>query len=216
VIEAAKPALVGIVTTRPAQDGRGAAGRVSGVGFIVEPSGYILTSRRAVRGPSVIHVRLADGRTLPVTLIAFDPPRDVAALKVKATGLPTIRLGRSSALKVGEVVVLLGTPVGSEQAGAISATDSAARETLAVTVAVGPNSTGGPLINARGEAVGIATGTGNPTREAPATSVAVPIDRAKPILRRLQARTHRPERHLAAASRVPVGPVGSFARHEGK
>jgi serine protease Do len=190
VIDAAKPALVGIVTTRPTPDGGGATGRVSGVGFIVVPSGYILTSSRAVRGTSAIHVRLADGRTLPVTLIGWDPLRDVAALKVNATGLPTIRLGSSSALKVGEVVVLLGMPVGSEQAGAIRATDSATGGTLAVTVAVGPDSTGGPLVNARGEAVGIATGTGNSTGEGPAMSVAVPIDRAKPILRRLQARTY--------------------------
>jgi serine protease Do len=180
----------------------------------VEPSGYILTSGRAVRWPSAIHARLDDGRTLPVTLIAFDPSRDVAALKVSATGLPTIRLGSSSALKVGEGVVLLGMPVGSEQAGTISAMGSATRGTLAVTVAVGPESTGGPLINARGEAVGIATGTGDSTREAPATSVVVPIDRAKLILRDLQARINPPERHLAPPNLVPVGPVGSFERAE--
>ncbi|MGH7321273.1 MAG: trypsin-like peptidase domain-containing protein, partial [Candidatus Rokuibacteriota bacterium] len=83
-----------------------------GSGFIIESSGYIVTNHHVVDGAKSIEVTLNDGRKLPAKLVGNDPETDLALLKVDASGLPTIPLGSSGALKVGEPVMAIGNPFG--------------------------------------------------------------------------------------------------------
>jgi S1-C subfamily serine protease len=161
-----------------------AAGR-RGAGFIVDPNGYVVTSQRLVAGRGTVEVTLHDGRTLPVSVVSRDPAAGVAVLKLDAAGLPAARLGTSSGLRVGDPVLALGArhPSGpAVTAGTLRGTGVANGGTLALDVPLTPGGGGGPLLNTRGEVIGVASDAR--TQGAPAT--AVPIDRIKPILRELQ------------------------------
>jgi S1-C subfamily serine protease len=161
----------------------GAPGR-GGAGFIVDSSGYIVTSHQVANTAGPLEVTLHDGRRLPVRIVARDPFGNVAVLKVDATGLPTIALGDSRSVRVGEPVMALGRGGGSGTdvaVGVIRATGDAVGGHLATDLPGRRDRTGGPLVNARGEAVGVATGwvSGH--------AAAAPIDRVKPILADLRA-----------------------------
>jgi serine protease Do len=150
-----------------------------GLGFVVDSSGFIVTSDRLVSGGRSLAVRLHDGRTLPVRVVARDSLSGVAVLKVDASGLPAIALGSSGSLRVGDPVLALNTGGGAPAeatAGTVSATGTATGGDLATDLPGGPARAGAPLLNAAGEAVGIATGA------AGARMAAIPIDRVKPVL----------------------------------
>jgi S1-C subfamily serine protease len=171
--QAVSPALV---TVR-------AAGR-RGAGFVVDSSGYVVTSQRLVAGRGPIEVTLHDGRTLPVSVVSRDPAAGVAVLKLNADGLPVARLGTSSGLRVGDPVLALGARRSSGPAvtaGSLRGT-GATGGILALDVPLTPGGGGGPLFNARGEVIGVASDG----RRDGAPATAVPIDRIKPILRGLQ------------------------------
>jgi putative serine protease PepD len=161
----------------------GAPGR-GGAGFIVDPSGYIVTSHQVANTAGPLEVTLHDGRKLPVRIVARDPFGNVAVLKVDATGLPSIALGDSRSVRVGEPVMALGRGAGSATdvaVGVIRATGDGTGGNLATDLPGRRDRTGGPLVNARGEAVGVATGS------AAGHAAAAPIDRVKPILADLRA-----------------------------
>jgi serine protease Do len=150
-----------------------------------------------VRGATVIEVTLHDGRRLTAGLVAQDPLNGVAVLKVKATGLPAIALGDSQALAAGEPVLVIGDRRGSDPTltvVSIRATGAATGGNLAVDLPVSRQGSGGPLLNRFGQAVGIVIDSAG---ETPTLTFAVPIDRVKPILRRLMA---------AAGPAVALGP----------
>src|SRR5919201_3867842 len=136
-----------------------------GSGFIIDPAGYIVTNHHVVDGAKSVEVTLNDGRKLPARLIGSDPETDIAVIKVEATGLPVIPLGSSSALRVAEPVMAIGNPFGLDHTvtvGIISGTGrviGAGRydDFLQTDAAINPGNSGGPLINTRGEAVGIAS-----------------------------------------------------------
>lgn len=160
----------------------------SGSGFIVEPSGYIVTSNQVVGSASALEVILNDGRTLPVQLIARDPASDVAVLKIDATGLPAVPLAAPGATRSGEVVLAIGRSSGLDPMvtlGIVGAQPTAA-DLLQTDLAITAETAGGPIVNARGEAVGIATSSPTPAGAGPATLQGVPVERARPILRQLQ------------------------------
>jgi serine protease Do len=176
------------------REGRGER-RGLGSGFIIDPTGYIVTNHHVVDGAASIEVTLADGRTLAGKLVGSDAETDLAVLKVEATGLPTIPLGRSSTLKVAEPVMAIGNPFGLDHTvtvGIISGTGrviGAGRydDFLQTDAAINPGNSGGPLIDTRGEAVGIATaivpGPGGGSR---GIGFAIPIDLARPIVAQLR------------------------------
>src|SRR5262249_57985276 len=101
MIDAVKQAVVIVRASAPSGRPPGSPGR-AGVGFVVDPSGYVVTSDRLIRGTSAIEVELADGRTLPVTRIATDPLSDVAVLKVNAARLAAIALRGAAGGRGGE------------------------------------------------------------------------------------------------------------------
>ncbi|HAA46291.1 MAG: protease Do [Halomonas sp. 54_146] len=134
-----------------------------GSGFIISDDGYVMTNAHVVQDADEILVRLNDRRELSAELIGSDPQTDVALLKIDATDLPTLTLGDSDALKVGEWVAAIGSPFGfdySVTAGIVSAINrtlprDAYVPFIQTDVAINPGNSGGPLFNLDGEVVGI-------------------------------------------------------------
>jgi serine protease Do len=160
----------------------GPSGPSRGLGFVVDPGGLVVTSARLLQGQgsSAVEITLATGQRLPVVSIARDALSDVAVLKVEARGLPSLALGESRSLRVGETVVAVGSAEGgnaSVATGVVRATSLATGGDLALDLSARPERTGGPVLNARGEAVGMSAWP------AGTSSSAVPVDRMKQMLR---------------------------------
>lgn len=134
-----------------------------GSGFIVSPDGLVLTNAHVVKGASDVTVKLTDRREFRAKVLGADLKTDVAVLKIDAKDLPTVRLGSTRDLQVGEWVLAIGSPFGFENsvtAGVVSAKgrslpDDSLVPFIQTDVAVNPGNSGGPLFNARGEVVGI-------------------------------------------------------------
>jgi serine protease Do len=165
-----------------------------GSGFIIDAGGYIVTNHHVVDGAKSVEVTLNDGRKLPAKVVGSDSETDIALLRVEATGLPTIPLGNSSALRVAEPVMAIGNPFGLDHTvtvGIISGTSrviGAGRydDFLQTDAAINPGNSGGPLINMRGEAVGIASAIASRSGGFQGVGFAIPIDLAKPIVQQLR------------------------------
>jgi len=179
--------------------------RSLGSGFIVNADGYVVTNNHVVDGATEIKVTLADGRELAAKVLGRDPKTDLALLKIDATGLPLIALGVSTQLQVGEPVMAIGNPFGLEQTvttGIVSATGRVIGEGpyddfIQTDASINPGNSGGPLINSKGQAVGINTALVSQTGGSVGIGFAIPIDLAKPVLTQ-----------LAAAGRVERGYLG--------
>jgi serine protease Do len=134
-----------------------------GSGFIISADGYVLTNNHVIADADEIIVRLSDRSELEAKLIGTDPRSDVALLKIEGRDLPTVKLGKSEELKVGEWVLAIGSPFGfdhSVTAGIVSAKGrSLPNESyvpfIQTDVAINPGNSGGPLFNLAGEVVGI-------------------------------------------------------------
>jgi len=140
--------------------------RGSGSGVIVNQNGYILTNNHVVGNASKIEVKLADGRILKGSVVGTDRETDLAVVKVDAAGLPTASLGDSDVLEQGDWVIAMGSPFGLEQtitAGIVSATGRRLQGAslydafIQTDASINPGNSGGPLVNLRGEVVGINT-----------------------------------------------------------
>ena len=167
--------------------------RGEGSGFIVDPSGYILTNHHLVPGPGRIRVRLADRRELPARLVGSDPSTDLALLKLEAKGLPTVRLGDSDRLRVGDWVAAIGNPLEFDHTVTVGVVSSLGRKIwnqsfdayIQTDAAINPGNSGGPLVNRHGEAVGISAAVSS---EAQGIGFAVPINVARAVLGQLRDR----------------------------
>jgi serine protease Do len=132
-----------------------------GSGFILSADGYVLTNAHVVQGADEVIVTLTDKRELKAKIIGADQRSDVAVVKVEATGLPIVKLGDSNKARVGEWVMAIGSPFGLENsvtAGIISAKQRDTGDLLPLIqtdVAINPGNSGGPLVNLRGEVIGI-------------------------------------------------------------
>jgi serine protease Do len=162
-----------------------------GTGFIIDPSGSILTNHHVVDRAERISVKLSDGRTLRARVVGTDPDTDIALLKVEdGNRLPVARLGRSSALRMGDWVCAIGNPLGYEHTVTVGVVsyigrklfDSSLDSYIQTDAAINLGNSGGPLINAAGEVIGI-----NAAISARGSSIgfAVPIDTATEILPQL-------------------------------
>jgi len=139
--------------------------RSLGSGFFVDPGGYILTNNHVVDGASSIKVKLADGKVLDARVVGTDSQTDIAVLKVDGSGFPTLKLGNSDTVKVGDWVLAFGSPFGLQKtmtAGIISAKGRVIGagpydNFLQTDAAINPGNSGGPLVDLKGEVVGIST-----------------------------------------------------------
>jgi S1-C subfamily serine protease len=157
-------------------------------GFLIDGQGYVLTSDRVVQDARLIEVSLHDGRTLPGSLVARDALNDVAVLKIPATGLPSIPLGESRDLMVGDQVMAPRGPPGLDRVlttATVRATGTASNGNIAVDLTPRSDGWGGPLLDRRGYAVGIVTSDAGVTSTQRSMTFAVPIDRAEIVLRKL-------------------------------
>jgi serine protease Do len=183
---------------KPFSDNQRRTVRSLGSGFIINPSGYLLTNHHVVDRATEIHVKLADGRELPAKLVGRDPKTDLALLKVEATGLPVIPLGDSSSLAVGAPVMAIGNPFGLEQTvttGIVSATGRVIGEGpyddfIQTDASINPGNSGGPLINAQGQAIGVNTAILSRSGGSVGIGFAIPVNVAKPIVTQLAQSGH--------------------------
>ncbi len=167
-----------------------------GSGFIVSDDGYILTNNHVVQGADEIIVRLSDRRELEAVLIGADPSSDLAVLKVDADDLPTVELGNSDKLDVGEWVVAIGSPFGfdySVTAGIVSAKGrSLPNENyvpfIQTDVAINPGNSGGPLFNLDGQVVGINSQIYTRSGGFMGVSFAIPINVAMDVAEQLKSK----------------------------
>ncbi|MCO5106658.1 MAG: Do family serine endopeptidase [Burkholderiaceae bacterium] len=155
-----------------------------GSGFIVSEDGLVLTNAHVVRDASSVTVKLADRREFEASVLGVDPATDVAVLRIKADGLPTVQLGNPSELAVGDYVLAIGSPFGFEQSATSGIVSAKGRSLpgdtyvpfIQTDVAVNPGNSGGPLFDARGRVVGINSQIYSRTGGYQGLSFAIPID----------------------------------------
>lgn len=165
-----------------------------GSGFVIEKDGYILTNYHVVHGADEIMVRLQDRRELSAELVGADKQSDLALLKVDANDLVPVNIGSSEDLKVGEWVLAIGAPFGFEStvtAGIVSAVGrSLPNENyvpfIQTDVAINPGNSGGPLINLKGEVVGINSQIISRSGGFMGLSFAIPVDMAMDVVKQLK------------------------------
>src|SRR5579863_2539200 len=172
--------------------------RGEGSGFIVSPDGTILTNAHVVNGASEVTVRLTDRREYTAKVIGVDPKSDVAVIKIPAKNLPTVKLGNTHNVRVGEWVVAIGAPFGFENsvtAGIVSAKgrtlpDSGYVPFIQTDVPINPGNSGGPLFNMQGEVVGINSQIYTRSGGYQGVSFSIPIDVALNVSHQLETHGH--------------------------
>jgi serine protease Do len=174
--------------------------RGSGSGFIVSADGYILTNNHVVEGATKVKVRLLDRREFSARVVGTDPSTDVAVIKIDATGLTPMPFGNSDQARVGDMVLAIGNPLGDNltftvTSGIISAkgrrlqglerTDRSISDFIQTDAAINPGNSGGPLVNVRGEVIGINSAIASETGLFAGYGFAIPINLAKTVMDQL-------------------------------
>ena len=188
---------------QPGQEGQSVPLQGEGTGFLISPDGYIMTNNHVVEGAEQITVILQDRREFPARVVGRDPTTDVAVIQIEGSGFPTVRLGDPQATKIGEWVLAIGNPLGLDftvTAGIVSAkgrplpiirtTLSAqgfeqpqqAIETFIQTdAAINRGNSGGPLVNLRGEVIGVNSAIASESGLSEGYGFAIPIDLAQRV-----------------------------------
>ncbi len=172
------------------------SGMSQGSGFIISADGYVLTNHHVVEGATDIVVRLNDRNELKAELVGSDPLSDVALLKVEGSGLPVLRIGDSRGLKAGQWVLAIGSPFGFEHSVTAGVVSGVGRRSLdpsqqyvpfiQTDVAINRGNSGGPLLNTRGEVIGINSQIFSNSGGYMGVSFAIPIEVAMNAVRQLR------------------------------
>ncbi|KGS31282.1 peptidase Do family protein [Burkholderia pseudomallei MSHR7343] len=164
-----------------------------GSGFILSSDGYVMTNAHVVDDADTIYVTLTDKREFKAKLIGVDERTDVAIVKINASSLPTVAIGDSNRVRVGEWVVAIGSPFGLDNTVTAGIVSAKGRNTgdylpfIQTDVAVNPGNSGGPLINMQGEVIGINSQIYSRTGGFMGISFAIPIDEAMRVAEQLKA-----------------------------
>ena len=167
-----------------------------GSGFILSGDGYVMTNAHVVDGADEVWVTLTDKRELKAKLIGADRRSDIAVLKIEASGLPAVKIGDVSRLKVGEWVMAIGSPFGFDNSVTAGIVSAKARDTgdflplIQTDVAINPGNSGGPLLNMRGEVVGVNSQIYSQSGGFMGISFAIPIDEAIRVSDQLRGSGH--------------------------
>jgi Do/DeqQ family serine protease len=162
-----------------------------GSGVIVSDKGYILTNNHVIAGADAIQVSLRDGRTADARVVGSDPETDLAVLKIDLSKLPTITLGQSEQLRIGDVVLAIGNPFGVGQTVTMGIVSATGRSHLGINTfesfiqtdaAINPGNSGGALVNAQGNLVGINTAIFSRSGGYQGIGFAIPTSMAKTVL----------------------------------
>jgi S1-C subfamily serine protease len=186
VAELLRPAVVNLRAPRSSGGG-------SGSGILFAPDGFLLTNHHVVRGQQEMRVRLNDGREIAGHRVGADPWTDLAVVQADSSGLPFATLGDSSRLRVGQLAIAIGSPLGFEStvtAGVVSALGRTLRsitghlvdKVIQTDAALNPGNSGGPLVDSHGHVIGINTAVIQPAQ---GICFAIPINAAKHILPQL-------------------------------
>ncbi len=206
IAEAVRPSIVGVSVTGQMRQRFGQApGDTTlseGSGVIMSADGYIMTNYHVIEYAQMletanINIVLSDGREFAATLVGGDRTTDLAVLKVEASALPAVKMGTSSALRVGDTAIAIGNPMGMEFAGSVTSgiisavdrtvevEDGLSLSVIQTDAAINPGNSGGALLNDRGELIGINTIKISSTG-VEGLGFAIPIDVALPILNDLR------------------------------
>jgi len=191
------PAVVAITTDGGPNVGRGGGGGAA-TGFVIDPAGIVVTNDHVVADARSISVTTSDGKNLAARVLGQDASHDLAVLKIDGSNLPTVELGDSNQVQVGDDVVAIGNALDLD--GGLSATrgivsglhreiptENGARlqGLIQTDAAINPGNSGGPLVDAQGRVIGINTAIANPST-AQNVGFVIPISQAKPIIDRLR------------------------------
>jgi serine protease Do len=174
-----------------------------GSGFILSSDGMVMTNAHVVDGADEVIVTLTDKREFKAKIIGADKRSDIALLKIEATGLPAVKVGDVSRLKVGEWVMAIGSPFGLDNTVTAGIVSAKQRDTgdylpfIQTDVAINPGNSGGPLINMRGEVVGVNSQIYSRSGGSMGISFAIPMDEA-----------YRVSEQLRVSGRVTRGRIG--------
>jgi S1-C subfamily serine protease len=206
VAELLRPAVVNLRSGRGRREGTGS-------GILFASDGFLLTNHHVVGGSDRVRVRLGDGRELGGRVVGNDPWTDLAVVQAEGGGLPHAELGDSARLRVGQLVVAIGSPLGFEStvtAGVVSAVGRTLRSitghlvdnVIQTDAALNPGNSGGPLVDSRGRVIGINTAVIQPAQ---GICFAIPINMAKHILPQLMQHGRVVRGYLGLHARnVPV------------
>ncbi len=193
-VSTAAPAVVNLVSAaRPQGAGSGSIASVEslGSGVIMDPAGYVITNDHVISGVNSIQVFLTDGRAAEASVVGTDPDTDLALLKIDLEGLPTIPLGRSDTLRVGDIVLAIGNPFSIGQTvtqGIVSGTRrgqlglSPFENFIQTDAAINLGNSGGALINAAGQLVGINTAFFSRRLDSEGIGFAIPVNLVRGVM----------------------------------
>jgi len=170
-----------------------------GSGVIVSDKGYVLTNNHVIQGADEITVTLQDGRTAPAKLVGTDPETDIAVLKIDLNNLPTITFGSAEDLRVGDVVLAIGNPLGVGQTVTMGIVSATGRTSLGINVfenfiqtdaAINPGNSGGALVDAYGNLVGINTAIASRSGGSDGIGFAIPASMARSAMEQIIEHGH--------------------------